>query len=306
MVTKNKYGIVHTKVPCLELTTMVGCPLLCTFCPQKQLKNAYNKLDDKYLSLNNLKIMLSNIPTITRIDFSGMSEPWANKECTAMLELVLSQGFNVALYTTLYGFKKDDVEKVKELLLDYDKNIETFCIHLPDVNNNMRGWRLTEDWLYAYRVLSSLKLSAGIKQMTMDKSSIIHPSITDIAKTTEKFSPIDRAGSLDKGEIMKIKNNRIPKTFKHERPITCKLTPFYDKNVVLPNGDVVLCCMDYSQKHVIGNLLKNKMEEILQGDLLANLISINESVGYSKESICKSCNRVTFLRERNGELVSMD
>ena len=33
-------------------------------------------------------------------------------------------------------------------------------------------------------------------------------------------------------------------------------------SVLLPNGDVVLCCMDYSIKHKVGNLLEQEYCEI--------------------------------------------
>jgi len=41
--------------------------------------------NEKYLSLENFKLILSKVPRYVRIDFSGMAEPWANPEATAML-----------------------------------------------------------------------------------------------------------------------------------------------------------------------------------------------------------------------------
>jgi adenine C2-methylase RlmN of 23S rRNA A2503 and tRNA A37 len=49
-----KYGIEHKSPPSLELTTMVGCPLICSFCPQKTLKSNYGK-QEKYLKISDLK-----------------------------------------------------------------------------------------------------------------------------------------------------------------------------------------------------------------------------------------------------------
>ena len=79
--------------------------------------------------------------------------------------------------------------------------------------------------------------------------------------------------------------------------LTCKSTPFYDRNVLLPNGDVVLCCMDYNLVHILGNLLTQTYEEIMQGKPLQDLIAINEAPEYSKCSICKACENVTQLGE---------
>ena len=34
-------------------------------------------------------------------------------------------------------------------------------------------------------------------------------------------------------------------------------------NVVLPNGDVSLCCMDYGLKHILGNLYTQEYNDII-------------------------------------------
>ena len=48
---------------------------------------------------------------------------------------------------------------------------------------------------------------------------------------------------------------------KVKRPVGC-LEKLYH-NVVLPNGDVSLCCMDYGLEHIIGNLLDQEYEDVI-------------------------------------------
>jgi hypothetical protein len=50
--------------------------------------------------------------------------------------------------------------------------------------------------------------------------------------------------------------------------------------------------MDYDLKHVIGNLLTQSYEEVMQGKPLHDLIAINEDPEFNKCSICKSCENV--------------
>ena len=140
---REKYGIVHHDGPVMELTTMIGCPLMCTFCPQDNLRTNYGT-DTKYMKQVDLTKMLVKLPKNTRIDFSGMSEPWANPECTSMLEEVLYMGFKVAIYTTLYGMK--DPERVRKVLEDHPDQVEVIMLHLPDANGNMKGWKNNEDF----------------------------------------------------------------------------------------------------------------------------------------------------------------
>ena len=285
---RGKYSKKHNAPPSLELTTMIGCPLMCSFCPQKTLKKNYKKQDKKYLAISDLSIILDKLPINTRIDFSGMSEPWANPDCTEMVSMVLSQGFHIAIYSTLYGMKIKDAERLVELANEYPDKIDNFVIHLPDANGNMKGWKYSEEWVECFKLISSSV--DNIQSMTMDKKSAVHPAIKDLVETiTTKFVAISRAGSLD---VAQIDNQPIPITPRNNFSLTCASTPFYDKNVLLPNGDVVLCCMDYSLSNIVGNLLDQNYLEMFQNLEFLNLVKINESNEFNKCSICKSCENV--------------
>jgi radical SAM protein with 4Fe4S-binding SPASM domain len=277
----------------LELTTLVGCPLMCTFCPQEKLRKNYDGLETRKLTLSALKVMLSRVSRQTRIDFSGMSEPWANEECTSMLRYVLEEGFRVAIYTTLYGMSAHDAEEVRELCIAHSSQVEVFCVHLPDKNKNMRGWRLTAAWMYAYQVLSAMPLGT-YREMTMDGHGEVDPVLDGVVRHTSAFVPIDRAGSLGASEYHQ-EQRLVPRRARHQSPINCKSTPYYNRNVVFPNGDVVLCCMDYERKHILGNLLTESMDEILFGSSLAAIREINERPGYSDSSICKRCSNARAI-----------
>jgi hypothetical protein len=53
--------------------------------------------------------------------------------------------------------------------------------------------------------------------------------------------------------------------------------------------------MDYNLKHVIGNLLDQTYQEMMQGKPLQDLIKMNEAEGFDKCSICKSCENVRAI-----------
>ena len=286
---REKYGIVHHDGPVMELTTMIGCPLMCTFCPQDNLRDNYGT-DTKYMQPMDLMTILAKLPKNTRIDFSGMAEPWANPEATTMLEMVLYLGFNVAIYTTLYGMT--DPERVKKAIESHPNQIEVIMLHLPDANKNMKGWKMSDEWMKALQVMASLQVPCGIGAMTMDGSGLVAPELQGIVGRLAGWKGHTRADSLP---VEQIGNQDIHITPHHEFALTCRSTPFFDRNVLLPNGDVVLCCMDYNLKHVIGNLLKQTYEEIFASEKLAEIIAINEKPEFDKCSICKSCDNVRAI-----------
>jgi hypothetical protein len=286
---RSKYGIDHHDSPVMELTTMVGCPLMCTFCPQDNLRNSYGD-SEKYLQSVDLVKVLAKLPRNTRIDFSGMSEPWANPHCTDMLETVIYMGFDVAIYTTLYGM--DDPERVKKVLESHPNQVKVVMLHLPDANKNMKGWKQTTKWMNALESFMTWQVPCGLGAMTMDKSGFVAPELQHIIGRLPGWQGHTRADSLS---VEQIGAQDISITPHNTFPLTCRSTPFYDRNVLLPNGDVVLCCMDYNLKHVIGNLLTQTYEEIFAGDKLAQIIKMNEAAGFDKCSICKSCENVTKI-----------
>ncbi len=308
---KSKYGIPHKNGPCMEITTMIGCPLMCTFCPQTPLIKNYKNTKDpnKFLTLENFKIVLNKIPKEARIDFSGMSEPWANPECSDMYQYALEQGFNVAVYTTLYKMSEEDIERVYDLSIKHQSQIEKFVMHMPDSHNNMRGWKYSKTWERAFIKFYKMDISnspaGGVDTMTMDMTAKkFHPDIMHIPEAVmaqgdgrgfQRFAAHDRAGVLDTKQIKNDQDLSIIRIVKHDKPLTCRSTPFYDRNVLLPNGDIVLCCMDYALKHIIGNLLEQTYEEMFQNPQFLELVKMNETPGFDKCSICKSCSNIRYI-----------
>ena len=279
----------------LELTTMTGCPLKCTFCPQDPLKAAYGKTAAKYMSLETLITVLDKLPQHVRIDFSGMAEPWANPLATRMLETVLERGRQVAIYTTLYGMELEDSRKLTEVLLPrHERQIDIVCLHLPDANRNMRGFKPSREYKNVLRNFVRM-IHRGdfpatkVSAMTMDRSGRLHPELTEILPNPGAWNGHSRAGSL--GETQIASSGAFPPP-RNERPVVCASTPFYDHNVLLPNGDVLLCAMDYGMKHVIGNLLQSGYWELFGSAELARVRSENQKPGFSKCSICKQCDNV--------------
>jgi len=162
-------------------------------------------------------------------------------------------------------------------------------LHLPDNNGNMKGWKPTTEWMNAFEVMTKMQLPCGIGAMTMDGSGLVAPELQGIVGRLAGWQGHTRADSLDPEQV---KGQALSITPRHEFALTCRSTPFYDRNVLLPDGSVVLCCMDYDLKHVIGNLLKQTYAEMFAGEKLAELIKMNEADGFDKCSICKSCDNV--------------
>lgn len=276
-------------MPTLEITTMIGCPLMCRFCPQSALKTSYDK-HEKYLSLDDYVRVIDKIPRHLRVDFSGMAEPWANPHCTRMLRYAFEAGFTVGIYTTLYGMTGRDAEEVIELLEKHAAQLDVLCLHLPDADGNMRGWRPSPEWeavFLKFRRFGERMRSGRFEMMTMNKEGRVHEALWHLNINLHKWDGLSRAGSLSAGDADG--KCTVPHSPENKGPISCNATPFYDHNVLLPNGDVLLCCMDYNRRHVIGNLIVDNYYEIFSGKVMAEIHRENMRSEFSAHSICRSC-----------------
>lgn len=272
----------------LEITTMIGCPLMCTYCPQDTLRTAYGN-DVKYMSLSDFKTIIDKVPKHVRLDFSGQAEPWVNPECTDMFEYAVKSGFRTAIFTTLYNWDEATVHRMGELLLNYSKQVDIFKIHFPDAEGNMRGWKITPEWEYAFTGMTTVVRSAGIHYEAMAMSNTgVHPDIRHLmgVGVSHGWFGHDRAGTLDQKQVEGKQVARIPK---HVRPVKCRKTDLYNQGVLLPNGDVLLCCMDYKKQHVMGNLLTGTYDSIYTGPEMQRLKELNALADFTNESLCKSC-----------------
>jgi radical SAM protein with 4Fe4S-binding SPASM domain len=67
------------------------------------------------------------------------------------------------------------------------------------------------------------------------------------------------------------------------------------------NGDVVACCFDLTSKLVMGNIMKNRLDEIWASSIYGKLRE--QIAGGCPEGICKSCNQIAprqwFLALKN-------
>jgi hypothetical protein len=129
--------------------------------------------------------------------------------------------------------------------------------------------------------------------MTMDSTGKPHPDLDHLRIQRGAWIGHTRAGNVAASDV---NGQAIVEAPTQHGAVTCSFTPFYDQNVCLPNGDVVLCCMDYSMQHKIGNLLEQEYYEMYASGGLARLMSENMDPTFSRKSLCKTCDRAKPYR----------
>ncbi len=254
----------------LEISTVVGCKMLCSYCPQSLHVKKYAETNKNFvMSVNTFKTCLTKVPKEVEIVFAGMAEPWLNPDASSMLFHADTYGYRISVFTTCEGMTCADIYA-------YLSHVEFkhFCIHLPDQEGQMK-LKVTEDYLEV--VSECLRLIPNVTLMCI---GTLHEKVRkvvgrDVPNGTRSL--ISRAGTVS-GLGVEYKTGRL-------RCPPCG--PNLDHNILLPNGDVLICCMDYGQEHVIGNLLENSYEDILKSNEHQRVLAgLNDE---SVKTICRKC-----------------
>lgn len=244
----------------LEITTHIGCPINCSDCPQKLLQSLYH--NRRTLTLDDFITCIDKVPEGTRIDFSGMCEPFANRHCADMILYAADKGFPLALYSTLQGATMADWRRLKDI------RFEVVTIHLPDCEGRSH-FNITDEYL---EVLAA---------WNCDNYSC-HGQIDERVRSYMKPRNLitfmhDRAGNVE---------GRPHTTISPEGKLTCITSGReMNHNVLLPDGTVITCCMDYGMTGVFGNLLEQSYEEVLYSEAACAMRSTLDG----GESICRHC-----------------
>jgi FkbM family methyltransferase len=236
-----------TYCPSLEITTSIpknGCVVNCTFCPQEVLKGAY--IGERVLSLANFKKLVNKVPTEVTIVFAGFTEPFQNKECADMIVYAHDKGHQVSVFTTAVGMKVEDVEKIKHI--PFYSNQGGFVLHLPD-KEGYAGHKPDN-----MKVLFRLK-DNNIHGFSTATMGTLHPEIAHLFPNTHRQAMWNRAGNLESDSV----NKAEVKT----GLTTCNCFEKLYHNVLLPDGSITLCCMDYGLRHILGNLHSQEYNDII-------------------------------------------
>jgi sulfatase maturation enzyme AslB (radical SAM superfamily) len=202
----------------VEFTLAIGCPLNCMkYCPQEVLLKNYGK-STRMMSLESFKTMLSHIPKRVLLDFSGFCEPCVNPSFADMVKYASQEGYRIHIATTLQGASDETVDKL--LGMQY----EGFVLHLPD--GKYANFNLTPQYKEnVFRVMQGI------------------PNLQFISMN-DMFVSNNRE-NLCRGIYPK--SRRVGFCRKTSTP----------QLVVMPDGRVQACDMDFALQYTLGNLLED-------------------------------------------------
>lgn len=261
----------------LLISTGIGCGVLCSYCPQVAIGQAYKKVrGPSSMSLEIFKSCIDKLPDDVTVDFTGFYEPFLNPDCTDMILYAADRGLPVRLSTTVMGLEPEQIDRFKHI------PFVKFSVHLPDTK---KLTRIIVDERYM-AALSRLT-EAGICNIGfhvhegLDGPEAVHEEV-DVLLVARNIEPENRWINTRAGNI-EIDAKRAPERLVGE----LEICPRIYHNVLLPSGDVALCCMDWDMKHMIGNLLETRYESLFESPEFKTVMRghLDDSI----DILCRGC-----------------
>ena len=278
----------HRRVPRmrkLEITTAAPCRLECAFCPHEVFQRNYSGSNrDRMMSWETFMTSLQKLPVEVGISFGGMSEPFLNPLCADMVLEAKSQGHMIEIFTTLVGLTATNLTRIiAALSLGYAQHEDRVFIHLPSVEGTDR-MPLTQEYLACLEHLATPGCRVEF-----------HYHGTRVADSISHISFGDRLRHWPLHNRATNETRVLRKTTRKTGQITCVMNA--EVNILLPNGDVCLCCQDFGVEHVLGNLCLEDGNDLYRS---SEFIRIRQ--GWRDETIeipCRYCSFSIEQPERN-------
>jgi hypothetical protein len=196
------------------------------------------------------------------------------------MKFASDNGYQVELFSTLVGMTSNDVDILKEI------NLQKFVIHLAD-NEKYAKIALTQHNEILEKIISSS--IENVFFMTM--GTISNETKNIIGFDLKPSVMVSIAGHI---EFVK-QTNRI------SGPILCSMNPSRKNQdippIILPNGDTVLCCKDWSMEYKLGNLTNCSYEDLFQSitykEIVRKMSSENEDI------LCRTCEFAVSVNKQN-------
>jgi len=252
----------------IEVTLHIGCPNWCEYCPQSLLLSRYQGPCD--VTLAEFQQHFSTVPVSKHLTFMGQGEQFVNPDASKIMLWAHQRGHQMSLSTTLSHTTHEDIDALAHI------PFRTTVIHVPADDGKMR---VVVDDAYLDRLKHAIAAWRHCDDFIISVFGIAHPKVRPIWAASGV--PVVNYGLQDRA-------GNIPHLWHHRQsgklPICGKLFV----GAILPNGDVTICCNDYSMECVWGNLKQQTYASVFETDKFRAFIKSLESP--DSDVICRRCN----------------
>ncbi len=265
------------------------CNLKCSMCSHHT-----NPRKPHMMSVDHFKTILDKLADtpIKKLAFN-MGEPFMNRYIYRMISYAKRKDFFVYISTNGALLKEEDLGKILKTGVDALKfSIEGYS---PEVYESIRrGSNFDRVFRNVVR-MKELRDRAGSKLYTW-----IHTILTqknpDIVEFLKFWGPycdeVEYSGLTDHIGLVDNKDLSLSPTWKPRKSCP-QVKPFQEVDI-LSNGDMVLCCVDFHGRCVLGNLLEQSFQEIWTSEKMKNIRRKAYGDRLDELSPCRDCAQADY------------
>ena len=272
----------------VSLETLTTCNQKCYFCPVSIAPRADYAMPDALFE--RIVGELTKFPTIESVFLQSYNEPTLDRRFLDQIRTLTEHGLPVAVLSNGSGFTPAKTDAILEM-----GSLRYLCINLSTLDRERYVQERGADHLQAVlRNLDYMKDTGVAQQMNivvLGTGNETHDADFDAIRerfagsrfSVERHVVMDRAGWLDVGL----------KAADRMRPLAgCDNVgsrPLQHLHIT-PHGKCVLCCEDYDEKYVVGDLTQSSIAEVLAGDEIAKLRRWIYGLEHAPEDfMCRDC-----------------
>jgi MoaA/NifB/PqqE/SkfB family radical SAM enzyme len=273
----------------VSLETMTMCNQRCYFCPVSiEPREDVTMSDEMFARIVNELTMYRD--TIEGVFIQSYNEPTMDRRFVDICRTLFDAGLPVAVLTNGSGLTPAKVDALMKA-----GTLRYLCVNVSTLDREQykrdRGEDHIEIVLRNLEYLRHRQVAQQMRIIVLGQSDETHERDFQAMRERfgeslfeiEKFHTIDRAGWLEVGmHVVK----------PHEKLAGCELMgsrPLQHLHIT-PAGKCVICCHDYDEKYVVGDLSANSVTEVLEGPGMAEIRKWTYGIEEAPpDFICRTC-----------------
>lgn len=262
------------------IETSNKCQGLCKFCPYSKIrKNDGLELMDEKVFYYLIDEISKHRPK--RITLFNNNEPLLDKRIFKFIEYVYENNKDTEITLSTNG-----IILTKEILNKlHDSHLTTLYVSIPTIDEEKY------EYLMGVKPFKLFKLLESIDDNSMKKMiriAVPETKYYDKESMKAKFGdylicswPLEYKGSWQMKEEFEKFSLNMQYAGPCDRPL--------DQAVISSNGDVIICCRDWSRENVVGNINYDSLYNIWKSDKMKKIQNEIINNNYNKIKCCSTC-----------------
>jgi len=278
------------EMPMIEIGITNKCNANCIMCPHKNIK----KFGTMPMSLYRKIIDDAHNCGIKSVNLTFFGEPMLDPELEKKIEYTVKKGMKVSFFTNASLMTKDRSIKIIKA------GISSIIVSMDSMNKKtyekIRG-NLKYD-IVKKNILDFLDARKELrKNVNVSMTAVLMDENYDELKSYYKFwkTRVDSINLVNMQNRSDSFEKKSKKSLFYKEGLVrepCRL--LWSTMVIDWDGEVVLCCNDYMHEIVLGDLNKQTIREIWNGQKLKIIRDIHKKRDFSSMPFCDKCNKRTI------------